>query len=35
IRTLLDKYLGDDDVVPGTIQRKLSTDALVAHNIAR
>lgn len=35
IRTLLDKYLGDDDVAPGTIQRKLSTDALVAHNTAR
>ncbi|MDB5627681.1 MAG: hypothetical protein JWQ51_21 [Tardiphaga sp.] len=35
IRTLLDKYLGDDDVAPRTIQRKLSTDALVAHNTAR
>ncbi|MDB5546873.1 MAG: hypothetical protein JWP21_320 [Tardiphaga sp.] len=35
IRTLLDKYLGDDDVAPGTIPRKLSTDALVAHNTAR
>ena len=35
IQTLLDKYLGDEDVAPRVIQRKLSSDALVAHNTAR
>ena len=35
IQTLLDKYLGDEDLAPRVIQRKLSGDALVAHNAVR
>ena len=35
IQTLLDQYLGDEDVAPRVFQRKFSTDALVAHNATK
>ncbi len=35
IQALLDKYLGDEDVAPRVVQRKLLTDAFAAHNPAR
>ena len=35
IQTLLDKFLGDDDAAPQMWPRKVSTDALVAHNATK
>ncbi len=35
IQALLDKYLGDEDIAPRVLQRKLASDALVANNSAR